>query len=228
MSISVGTTYSSSGASVSSLTYSVTVAATANNVLVVTFCARAGGAQTISSVTFNGVAMTQAVYVDDNGGNRNVEGGTYYAVGVTATTANVVVTMSGACQALYSEAVPIYGASGLGATSSLYQGSATSNTDSVTTTKANSVIVGSAIKAGGGGSGETLTDNGGQTTWGKVSIGTNPNNSQSAAAYVSATTIGSYSIGWSWTTNTENVGTVVEIKEYTAVASSGAFLFNMI
>ncbi len=207
MAISVGTTYSSSGTGVSSLTFSVTVAATANNVLVCAVGVKGG--VTIDSVTFNSVAMTQGAYMSTGSGGYHK---TYYLKNADVTTANVVITLSGGAGGVFGEAVPFYGAD-TGGASGTGTAVGTSSTVSVTTTRANSYIVGGIVTSGGN-SGENLVDAGGQTGWGFASVGTNPNNAQGAGAYKSAPTITAYTLGWSHTgSNKEYMMSAIEVRQ---------------
>lgn len=215
MALTIGTTYSTGSAGVSSVSVSVTVANTAHNMLVAIVGMRAGGGQTISSVTFNGVSMTQGVFINDNGGLRNTAGGVYYLANADVTTANCTVTTSASCVGLFLHVIPFYGAdTTIGATNSGYNGSTNSNTLSITTTTNNSYIVGGIVKSSGSTSGDTFTDGGSQTGWGNTEVGISPNISTAKAAYLSTPTAGSNSLSWSWTTAKENSSYGIEIKQF--------------
>jgi phage shock protein PspC (stress-responsive transcriptional regulator) len=106
-------------------------------------------ARTVSSVTFNGSA-TGVVEAKTNADTSGVTGGTavYYILSPTATTANVVVTMSAAVDGM---ALSLYNVSGVGAVEdSDGDNSTVDGAKTVTLTcNAASFVVGARIKAKG-------------------------------------------------------------------------------
>lgn len=94
MAIAFDAVNGATGIGVSSLTYAITVAV--GGVLLV-FAAPLGSAQTVSSVTFDGVALTVVLVLTDNSGGVAAKNSAWMSVNpTTGISKNVVVTFSAA------------------------------------------------------------------------------------------------------------------------------------
>jgi len=159
--------------------------------------------RTISSVTYKGVAMTQAVY-----SANTYDSAIYYLASPATGANNVVVTLSGT-SGITGSAISLSGvdASPLGATANAYTASTNAPSLSVTTTQANSIIIDSFYRNNA----NTMTAGAGQTEFQDntdLVYGTEGG----GASYEMATTTGSYAMSWSWTTATAVSHAVAEFK----------------
>jgi len=160
---------------------------------------------TVSSVTYNGVAMTQAAY-----SNNNYDSAIYYLDSPASGSNNVVVTLSGT-SGITGSAISLTGVDGaspLGATNTAYTASTNAPSLSVTTTKANSIIIDSIYRnnnnAMTAGAGQTEFQDNTDLVFGTEGGG---------ASYEMATTTGSYAMSWSWSSATAVSHAAAEFKE---------------
>lgn len=142
------------------LTYSHTVSTGDNRILVVTVSTKSSTIETNTSVTYGGSAMDLAIRQIGNGAtNMVVE--IWTKVAATEGTANVVVTATGTCEEIQSNAVTAYNAdqSNWDVDSSRTDVNATSISSTITLTNKYSLI----IEVMGTNSGSTLTATTGQS-----------------------------------------------------------------
>lgn len=194
-----GTASTSSPASAANLTWSHTN--TAGNVMVVTF---SNVNQTPSSVTYNGVAMTQAFFRDSG-----IDGGTdifgYYLMNPGTGTHDVVVTVS-ASTYRFGTSITFSGAytAAIGATTTQEQASGTGITTPITTTSDNSYLVDViAINT------NAPTASGGQTTILAQDMG----DYGKGSSYVKIPTAGPTSMGWSFGGTVNSQHGIIEVRE---------------
>lgn len=202
MAITIGNTTSSRGPA--SEQTSMTFAHNSNtDFLVVTF--QYFRPRTISSVTYAGVSMTQAVY-----SNGDYDSAIYYLVSPASGSNNVVVTLSGT-SGFTGSAISLGGVdltSPLGATNTAYTASTNAPSLSLTTTQANSIIIDGLYRNNG----DTMTAGAGQTEF-------QDNTTQvfgtegGGASYEMTTTTGSYAMSWSWTSANAVSHAAAEFKE---------------
>ena len=180
--------YDNGWAGGTSFTHSLTVSSGSNTMLLIrpflTQCNSGAPSRTVTSVTFNGTALTKA----DSAGISNgcwMEQGVWYLLNPPATTANVVITASAGTEMQGFEASTYTGVKQTAQPDAHASESDSScenpETLSVTTTADNAWIF-DAISGGvitGPSSGQTLSVSG-NNTW----------------SYKAATTAGSYSMGW--------------------------------
>ncbi|HUU32413.1 MAG TPA: hypothetical protein VMW48_00045, partial [Vicinamibacterales bacterium] len=173
-SISAGATTTTNGASVSALSWSHTVPAGTNRLLLVTVAHR-DGSKYVSGVTFGGVNLT----IRMSSGTSNNSAAIYYLVNPPVGTAPVQVTMSG----------PVYVAAsattftGVNPVSPFSPGAASvgsSTTASVSLPSAVGTVVVSAVAANGDAG--TLSLLGSGSSFWNDGTGTNKNNRRGAAA----------------------------------------------
>ena len=173
-SVAAGATTSAKGASVSTLSWSHTVAAGTNRLLLVTVAHRDGN-KDVSGVTFGGVDLT----VRMSSGTSNNSTAIYYLVNPPVGTATVQVTMSGSVYVAASAT----NFTGVDPVSPFSPGAAsvgTSSTASVSLPSAVGTVVVSAVAANGDAG--TLRLLGSGSSFWNDGTGTNKNNIRGAAA----------------------------------------------
>lgn len=152
---SVGPTGSTSGAG-STHTFSITCSGSDRIIWTIGVCHRTAAVpgQAVSSVTYNGVSLTQSVHLSDDGGNSQLY--LHHLVAPSTGANNVVITTAVATHARGGGATSFTGASQTGvpdATSTNTSGATTSYSQSVTSVADNCF----AILGGGAFGGLTLT-----------------------------------------------------------------------
>lgn len=170
---------------------------------------RAGDATTVSSVSYNGVALTRIAGSSVTFSGRQ---GEYWYLLAPATGANTVsVTMSTALDFQNSGAISLTGANaGIGASSS-NGANGSSISDSLSTTVANSWVVDGALVRGSGAVG-AMTAGGSQTK-----RFANDNVSailQGDGSTQPTTSTGSYTMSWTWDGSARDYAhSLIEVKE---------------
>jgi cysteine-rich repeat protein len=124
----------------STITFSHTVAAGSNRLLVVSITNEDGGTRTISSVAYGAQALTKAVGL--NGTSNDVD--IYYLLAPTVGTANVVVTWSGEVFGLAATADSFTGIAQQAPTTT---GTATASNINLVTTTNNSLVISAVVAA---------------------------------------------------------------------------------
>ncbi len=160
--------------------------------------------RTISSVTYNGVAMTQAVY-----SANTYDSAIYYLASPASGANNVVVTLSGN-SGITGSAISLSGvdASPLGATANAYTASTNAPSLSVTTTKDNSIVIDSFYRNNA----NTMTAGAGQTEF-QDNVDLVFGTEGGGASYEMTTTTGAYAMSWSWSSATAVSHAAAEFKE---------------
>ena len=213
--IVVGTYTTYSGAAATSHTFSHTVAAGVD-------CLIVRGSVNIAvlptTVTFNGDAMTLASYATANSG-ADKYAWIYYLVNPDITTGDVVISLSGSGRTA-ATATSLTGcntSSPLGSTASSTDGGIIGTTPSVniTTSFANSLLVDSVLNAN---KARTFTATGAnQTLQGQVAI-LDPSGTGTVYSYETTTAAGAYTISYSIDLSDTSYIAVAEIKAVAAAA----------
>lgn len=169
-----------------------------NTVLAVGISARDTtlGNRTVSSVTYNGVALTKA-RSDDNGLSARSE--LWYLLNPTTGANTVVVTMGGTCAGIICGGVSLTGVRGASqpdASNGFTSGAATTATCNVTTVKDNSWVI-DILRTTNTGTGYSV--GGSQTQRWLVTGGSQLNAGMSTQG--PKTPAGSTTDSWSWTTS---------------------------
>ncbi len=173
--------------------------------------------RTPSSYTYNGTAMTQAVYSNDT-----YDSVIYYLASPSSGVNNAVLTLS-STSGITGSAISLSGVatSPLGATNTAYTASTNAPSLSVTTTQVNSIVIDSLYRNNN----NTMTPGTSQTEFqdnNDLVFGTEGG----GASYKSTTTTGSYSMSWSWSSATSVSHAVAEFKEeVTGTINSSFFAF---
>lgn len=221
MAIIYDSTANSTGTGVSSLTYALNNSA--GDVLVVGVCVNDGAASHVSGITYNGVALTKSVENNDDSPGSQTSTSLWYLASPATGSHNVVVSLNGTYN-VSSGAITFSGSntsSPIGATTTKKQANGTSNTVSITTSYANSILVdvwgmsGTATSVSATGTNQT-------SRW------VNSTSRTAMGSTETTTTAGSYTMSWSWTTSRISGGCVAEVRElstvaYTLTAGTGSF-----
>ena len=190
-----------------SATFSYTVSGTNTLLLVQVYIEANGTSDVVNTVTFNGTALTRIVQDrDTTSGHGDLE--TWRLVNPASGTHNVVVSISDTtARVLHIGAISYTGVnqtSPIGASTSLNQAAATSHSISLTTTTANSLVVGMCTSYG---TGVGITPGTGQVQkW--VKTDNNETEGDDKAAPTAGSTSLSYTLASSQSADME----VVEIK----------------
>ena len=183
----VGTNTTPAPTTTASWTFSHTVGAGSDRVLVVATSHRDGN-KNVTNITFNGVTLTQAI--QQNGTSSNNQVNIWYLVNPTVTTANVVITVSGSVK-IAATAINLTGVYQAAPVSSTAGNSGTSTAPSATVVSASNELVMAAVAANGdalsvasGGGQISLANNGTGTGGGDVRMGVD---SETGAASVTTT-----------------------------------------
>lgn len=193
-------------ADLATITWEHTVGAGSNKILVVTYAE--SRSMTITSITYDGNALTEAVSVD-NGAGRS--GHIYYKVNPGSGAANIVITTDTSFTVKHAGAVSLTGvdqSSPIGATDTV-TGTAQNKSNTFTTDNANSYIIESLAAATG-----VHTPTAGQTFISGDTSGQNRVN-----AYDTTAAAGGYHQTWSTTASSDYAWAFAEVNETAAGTS---------
>lgn len=204
MAITVGNTTASRGMSseATSWTYSHNHDAGTNDCLFA--MAQWFRPRTVSSVTYNGVSLTHVV-TSDSGYDAAI----YRLLAPSSGANNLVWTFSGTTGATFGS-VSLHGVHQTTPTGATNGGTGTSNSpsNSLTTTAANSYLVDSIYRNNA----NTMTAGAGQTEF-QDNVTQVFGSEGGGASYKAATTVGSYSMAWSWSSSTAWSQALAEVLE---------------
>lgn len=207
MAIAFDSTTSSTGTSVSGLTYSFTN--TAGDLVVVGVCLNDATTARTTGVTYAGVAMTKAVENNDDSPGSQTSTSIWYLASPATGANNVIISTNTSGININSGAISLSGthtASPLGATTTKNQANGTTCTQDLTTTYNNSIVIDC---WGQSGTSTSVTATGSNQTarW------TNSTSRTAFGSTKTTTTAGAQTMSWSWTTSRVTGGCLAEFRE---------------
>ncbi len=212
--IVLGSSAGTQGVGVSSLTWSHTIAAGSNRLLIVRV-ANINAGVSVSSVSYGGVALTELQTATSGGGPSNVRSSVWYRLAPAVGTANVVVSLSGSTR-VQGYSTDLTGVSQTTPFGTVATATGTNNAPTVTATgAAGDLMFDTAAAQGGAGS---ATAGGGQAPISGSTGGT-----ASDVLGMGSTKAGAASVTLSWSTTASSpwVSIGVAIKQAAGYTVSG-------
>lgn len=215
--IAVDATSSTSGASVSSLTFSHTVGSGAERMLIVGVALRKNG-PVVSSVTYGGVGLTLIASQLDGGADHRAE--LWYLLAPTSGTANIVVTLSATVDAT-AGAISFAGVNQTAPLGSVAGSQGTDQTPSVTIVSAVGEVVADVMSANGDSGAVAVGAN--QTQQWNQNTGTSDANEFGAQS----TEAGAASVTMSWSLTNANKWAILAVPIKPSPAIAPAAISNL-
>lgn len=208
--ITLDTTTNGLADDVTSLTFSITVSASANKLIV--HVAAWGGGRVITGVTFNGVALTQAVQHDNAGVTNSAS---VWYLDAPASGAHDVVVTATSNAFIRAAAVSLIGAKTGGADATAggsYSSATNGKTTSITTTVANCWLF------------DAITDqNNAMTATSPQVDNFDAGDTTSRGSYKTDVSAGSNSMDWTWTGTDEGVHAIAAFAPAVTAKRDGFF-----